>query len=111
MKRKSLLWLSLSMIVLLEQTALPAGFVSHPPMRPLPEASKRPMDKGPEFFVDAKKGDDQSDGSKDKPWKTLQHAIEKSTPGSTVYLRAGVYYEHVSLTKSGEAGKPITIRS
>lgn len=111
MKRKLFLWLSLSLVVLLGQTALPAGFVSHPPMRPLPEASKRPMDKGPSFFVDAKKGDDQNDGSKDKPWKTLQHAIEKSTPGITLYLRAGVFYEHVSLTKSGEPSKPITIRS
>jgi len=33
-------------------------FVSHAPMRPLPEASKRPLAKGPTYFIDAGKGDD-----------------------------------------------------
>ena len=32
-------------------------------------------------------------------------------PGDTLYLRGGTYYECVTLTVAGTAGKPITIRS
>ena len=38
-------------------------FASHPPLRPLPEVSKRPMAKGPGFFVDPAKGNDDAAGS------------------------------------------------
>ena len=75
--------------------------MSHPPTRPLPTASDRPMDKGPARFVDAAKGDDQNDGSQAKPWKTLQHAAAQLKPGDTLYLRGGIYYEHVTVTSSG----------
>ena len=75
--------------------AQPAKFASHPPKRPLPAASARPLEKGPAYFVDPAKGDDASDGSQAKPWKTLGHAVTKLKPGDTLYLRGGTYYEHV----------------
>ncbi len=88
-----------------------AAYRSHPPMRPLPTPSQRPMGKGAAFFVDPAKGDDQSDGTQPRPWKTLSHAVRQLKPGDTLYLRGGTYYERVTVTLKGAADKPITIRS
>src|SRR5712691_7765733 len=76
---------------------------SHPPMRPLPVALNRPMEKGPAYFVDPVKGDDASVGSQDKPWKTVTHAVHRLQAGDTLYLRGGTYYEKIALSRSGTA--------
>jgi hypothetical protein len=86
-------------------------YASHPPMRPLPQATKRPLAEGPARFVDPAKGDDAADGSRQKPFKTLGHALRQLTPGDTLYLRGGTYYEHVFVTQSGTEDAPITIRA
>ncbi len=86
-------------------------FASHPPMRPLPTATKQPLAKGPTYFVDVGKGDDANDGTRTKPWKSIQHGVHRLKPGDTLYLRGGVYYEKVRLTKSGTAEAPIVIAS
>lgn len=86
-------------------------FASHAPMRPLPEATKLPLQKGAIYFVDAAKGDDKNDGAEARPWKTIQHGVNRLKPGETLYLRAGTYYEKVRLTRSGTAEAPITIAS
>jgi hypothetical protein len=84
--------------------------VSHPAMRPLPVPSLRPLVEGPVFFVDALRGDNRNAGTQDHPWKTLQFALEQLSPGDTLYLRQGIYYEHVVVPGSGEDGEPITVR-
>jgi hypothetical protein len=86
-------------------------FASHPPTRPLPRPSERPLGEGPAFFVDAAAGDDRADGSKSHPWKTLAHSITRLRTGDTLYLRGGTYYEHVVVSQSGTIDRPITIRS
>jgi len=86
-------------------------FLSHPPMRPLPVPPDRPMAEGPAYFVDSARGDDTNRGSKQEPWRTVNHALRHVPPGGTLYLRGGTYYEHVVVPTSGEEGKPITIRS
>lgn len=86
-------------------------FLSHPPMRPLPVALNRPLEKGPTYFVDPVKGDDASVGSQEKPWKTASHAVTRLTPGDTLLLRSGTYYEKLALTRSGTKDAPITIAS
>ncbi|MBI4026704.1 MAG: hypothetical protein HY360_17100 [Verrucomicrobia bacterium] len=86
-------------------------FLSHPPMRPLPVVSDRPKAPGPACYVDARNGRDANDGSEAKPWQTLAHAVPQLKPGDTLYLRGGIYYEHVTVTQSGLPEKPITIRS
>lgn len=86
-------------------------FLSHPPIRPLPVSSNRPFSEGPGYFVDVGKGNDKNDGSKGKPWQTLQYAVQKLKPGDTLYLRGGIYFEHVVVTLSGTAKQPVTIRS
>src|SRR5262245_35117187 len=82
---------------------------SHPPMRPLPVVSNRPLVAGPKRFVDSIKGNDTAAGTEPAPWRTLAHATRQLALGETLYLRGGNYYEKVSLTKSGTAEAPITI--
>lgn len=88
-----------------------AAFRSHPPMRPLPSAVQRELAPGAKWFVDAARGDDAADGSETAPWKTLGHALRQLSPGDTLYLRGGTYYEHVFLSRSGTQQAPITIAS
>ncbi len=63
------------------------------------------------FWVDATHGDDHADGSKAHPWKTIAHAVDHRHPGDTVYLHGGTYFEAVTLTATGTADAPITLRS
>jgi hypothetical protein len=84
---------------------------SHPPVRPLPAASNRPMDQGPAYFVDPVKGDDRNEGTEQKPWKTLNHALRQRQggplkPGDTLYLRGGTCYECATVAVRGTAEKP-----
>jgi hypothetical protein len=88
-----------------------AEFRSHPPMRPLPVAAQRPMAGGPSYFVDARTGDDANDGSQAAPWRTVQHAVGRLRAGDTLYLRHGIYYEHVTVSAAGTEQRPVTIRS
>ncbi|MFN4257818.1 MAG: DUF1565 domain-containing protein [Gemmataceae bacterium] len=85
--------------------------LSHPPLRAAPAPSQRPLAEGPRVFVDAQKGDDTSDGSQDKPWRTLKHALEQAEPGATIHLRGGTYYEQVRISRQARADAPLTIRS
>lgn len=54
------------------------------------------------FYV-AVTGDDGNPGSAAKPWRTIQHAADTVGPGSTVYVRGGVYEEAVTINVSGSA--------
>ncbi|MDA0838727.1 MAG: hypothetical protein O3B01_16100 [Planctomycetota bacterium] len=88
-----------------------AEYLSHPPMRPLPAPSKRPLAAGPGFFADSRNGSDENPGTKAKPWKTIKASLEKLKPSHTLYLRGGVYYEDVDCHLKGAPDAPITIRS
>ena len=73
-----------------------------------------------DYFV-SPTGDDAGDGTKDKPFATIQHAQGAANPGDTVYVRGGHYVMHEDqiakreriwayvtfLDKSGTKGKPI----
>ena len=41
------------------------------------ERDKTPLAKGPTYFVDPAKGDDKNDGSEAKPWKSIQHTVNR----------------------------------
>lgn len=86
------------------------AYRSHPPMRPLQLPSDRPMAAGRAKFV-APAGNDGADGAQAQPWRTLVYAVGRLEPGDTLYVRGGTYYEHVGISASGTAEKPITIRS
>lgn len=85
-------------------------YASHPPMRRLPTASHRLLTEGPTKFV-ATDGNDVDEGTKEKPWRTLTHALRQLQPGDTLCLRQGTYYESVIIGLRATAEQPITIRS
>ena len=66
---------------------------------------------GPAWFVDGSRGNDAADGSELRPWKTVARAARALRPGDTLYLRAGIYREAVTLAVAGAVGRPITVRS
>jgi len=55
---------------------------------------------------------DNNPGTITEPWCTISHAVESSStvsPGDTVYVREGTYYEEVIIEIEGNPGSPITI--
>lgn len=54
--------------------------------------------------------DDANPGTADRPFRSISAAAARAAPGDTVAVRAGVYREAVTLRRSGEQGRPITIR-
>ena len=63
------------------------------------------------YFV-SPDGSDSYPGTEEKPWKTIRKAAEIAAPGSTVYIKAGTYYERVNIKVSGiSAEKPVVFRN
>jgi hypothetical protein len=108
MKRCCLLLL---VVVFGSAVASPSQAESHPPLRPLPPVSKRPLSPGNARFVDVKTGSDEGSGQENQPWRTLAHAVKQLRPSDTLYLRAGTYFEQLYLGMQGRADAPIIIRS
>jgi hypothetical protein len=65
----------------------------------------------PEARFVAPSGDDGAAGTELAPFATLQHALDVAIPGTTIFVRTGVYAELVSFPSSGEPGAPITLRA
>ncbi len=110
---RSKVWLfAVAWLLFLASSAVDAAdtFRSHPPLRPLPQAASRPLSTGPTKFVAAQAGDDANDGSEQKPWRTMQHAVNRLRPGETLVVRGGTYHEHVVVTVAGTVETPVTIR-
>ena len=55
--------------------------------------------------------DGEDAGSKDRPYATIQYAVDRALPGDRVLVAPGVYTGSVSMTHGGVAGKPIRIES
>ncbi len=45
------------------------------------------------------------------PGQSLQEAADRLQPGDTLLLAEGTYYQRLELNKSGQPGKPITIKA
>jgi Periplasmic copper-binding protein (NosD) len=63
---------------------------------------------GATYWV-ATNGSDSGNGTSAHPFATIQHAVNVAGPGDIVYVEAGTYVQTVSITKSGQASKPIII--
>ena len=63
-----------------------------------------------EIYV-SPKGDDKNLGTKSKPFRTLRKASEVAQPGTTVYIRGGIYYEQLIISRSGTKQEPIIFRN
>src|SRR5690349_12142809 len=102
--RSSSLVASLLMLAVLTPTA--DAQKSHPPLRPLPELTNRPLGKGQTHVVDAKEGNDTWPGSERGPWRTINHALKQLKAGDTLLLRGGVYRENVYCAIAGKKDAP-----
>ncbi|MEK6982820.1 MAG: hypothetical protein AABX38_07840 [Candidatus Micrarchaeota archaeon] len=54
-------------------------------------------------------GLDENNGSKDKPWKTINYGLSKISAGSQLVIEQGTYNEALELTNSGTKENPIVI--
>ena len=57
------------------------------------------------YFVDRNHSSpsNSNPGTLELPWLTIQHAAVTLTAGDTVYIRAGIYNEHVNMEQNGDA--------
>lgn len=70
-----------------------------------------PAQPDPVFYVSTT-GDDFNPGTREAPWRTIQHAADTVLPGSTILVRGGIYAERVTINVSGSAAKGyVTFRS
>jgi hypothetical protein len=60
------------------------------------------------YYVDPN-GADSNSGSIESPWKTINRAQAKLSPGDTLYVRGGTYNGQVEITVNGREDAPITI--
>lgn len=64
----------------------------------------------PRFYV-ALGGSDRNPGTQARPFRSIQHALNVArTPGTTIYVRQGVYRELLRFPHDGAPGRPITLR-
>ena len=66
-------------------------------------------DKDADFYVSVN-GDDGNDGSKENPWRTIQHGLDNIQPGQVLQIDAGTYKESLYLDRSGTKDKKIRIK-
>lgn len=64
------------------------------------------------YIAPSPSGNNSNDGSIESPWETFKYALGKLSPGDTLQLREGTYYESsISIHLKGTADLPITIES
>ena len=62
------------------------------------------------YHVDPKGDDAKGNGSNDRPWRKIQHALDECEAGDTVLVHRGEYLESVEFNESGSKSKgPITL--
>ena len=67
-------------------------------------SSDKTSSDGSTYYVSVN-GSDKNPGTKDKPWKTINHAVDEDSPikaGDTVLVQPGTYKELITLGKSGD---------
>ena len=62
------------------------------------------------YYVSPSGSDSNNGTSQLSAWATIQHATNVMQPGDTAIILAGIYNERVSVSRSGQNGKPITFQ-
>ena len=57
------------------------------------------------------KGNDTNPGTVDKPFRTIQAAVNRLNPGDECIVHNGIYRESIEIPLSGNAAAPITIKA
>jgi hypothetical protein len=64
--------------------------------------------RGRTFYV-ATNGSDSGPGTRDRPWRTVQHAFDRLRPGQRALVRGGTYVHDHVVERGGTRGAPITV--
>ena len=72
--------------------------------------ARLPPSRGRVFYVSTA-GSDENPGTRRRPWRTIQMAIDSLRPGQTAVVHGGVYVESLVVERAGAPGKTITIRN
>ena len=72
-------------------------------------ATEAAMARPPTIYV-GPSGSDRAGGTRRRPLRTLQAALARATPGTTILVRGGTYPERIYAIRSGTAGSPIIVR-
>lgn len=65
----------------------------------------------PNYIYVSLKGNDQNDGTKTKPFRTIEKAASEAKAGTTVFIRKGTYYEKLVVKHSGTKSKPVIFKA
>jgi len=57
----------------------------------------------------APSGDDAATGTLQNPWRTIQHAVNRTGPGDTVIVQPGLYRESVVISAGGTSEEPLRV--
>lgn len=67
-------------------------------------------DQGHAIYV-AVNGNDENDGTKSKPFRTLKKAALEAKAGTTVFIRKGIYDEKLVVKHSGSKSEPVIFKA
>ena len=77
-------------------------------------SAKIPQSVGKVLHVSVNTGDDQTgNGTEEKPYATISHAVTLLKPDTTVLIHEGIYHEQIEIPNGygGTEDKPVTLRS
>lgn len=57
------------------------------------------------------RGSDTGPGTVSRPWKTVQHGLDRLKQGQALLLRGGTYRENLVLTRGGTAKRPLVVQN
>ncbi|MDO8432698.1 MAG: right-handed parallel beta-helix repeat-containing protein [Candidatus Binatus sp.] len=80
-------------------------------MTATPTATPTATAVGTTFYVSPSGSDSNSGLSRTAPWRTIQHAASSLPPGDVAIVMAGTYAERVLVSRSENAGAPITLQA
>ena len=60
------------------------------------------------YYVDTG-GSNSNPGTQSQPWQTVQYGVDQLSPGDSLYVNSGSYFEQVTFNNSGTPGNPIVL--
>ena len=63
---------------------------------------------GRTFYI-SQNGSDRNPGTPRRPWRTIQHSLNRLQPGQRALVRGGTYSEDLVMSRSGTGKRPITL--
>ena len=92
-------------------TPRPPAPSSTPTLNATPSPTPTPQPSTGRTYYVGLNGSDTNSGTQAAPYKTFSKALAVMAPGDTLLVMDGVYKQNIYGAKSGQAGKPITIKA